>query len=713
MARSRLAFEPLEARDVPATGLLVTDPTAFDSSHVLVRWTDGLRHPTGYGLGASPLGNGVFWVNLPAVATVEGAVAAFRARPGVEFAQPDYRVQLGATPNDPSAGSLWGLDAISAPAAWNTSTGTGRTIVAVIDSGVAYNHPDLKANLWRNPGEVAGNGIDDDRDGYVDDVVGYNFVANNGSPWDDNGHGTHVAGTIGAVGDNGVGVAGVDWHARIMALKFLDASGSGYTSDAVRALNFAVAHGARVVNASFAGGGYDPAMATALANARAKGVIVVAAAGNDGTDNDANPVYPANYAGDNLVSVAATDRNDRLASFSNYGRSTVDVAAPGVGIYSTLPNGKYGSYSGTSMAAPHVAGALALVWDAHPTWTYRQVIAAVLSTADRLSSLTGKVATGRLDVAKAIAFNPGGTPAPPATDAAGATVTAVAFGGSGTISRARVSFSEPVNPSTFTAGDLTLTAPGGKAIAVTGIAGVAGTDGRQFDLTFPAQAATGTYTLVVGPDVRDLAGNPMDQNKNGKPGEAGDRYTATTTVAGLKTYASTDVGKAIPDLGTVVSRLTVTDNVTIRDLNVQVTAGHHTDADVRMTLVGPDGTRVVLFNRRGGSGNDFANTTFDDEAPNSIWRGSAPFAGAYKPEYVLSAFDGKSAKGTWSLVIDDLFPLDSGKLWAWSLTVDGSPAAAAKANTAAAVSVGLPAAPPVTRDGRAGGPLLSSLFVRV
>jgi serine protease len=390
----------------------------------------------------------------------------------------------------------------------------------------------------------------------------------------------------------------------------------------------------------------------------------------------------------------------------------VDVAAPGVGIYSTLPNGKYGSYSGTSMAAPHVAGALALVWDAHPSWTYRQVIAAVLNTADRLPSLTGKVATGRLDVAKAIAYNPAGTP-PPATDTAGATVTAVAFSGSGTISKARVTFSEAINSSTFTAADVTLSGPGGKPVTVSGVAAVSGTNGTQFDVAFPAQAATGTYTLVVGPDVRDLAGNPMDQNKNGKPGEAGDRYTATTTVSGPKTYASTDVGKAIPDLGTVVSRLTVADNVTIRDLNVQVMASHHTDADVRMTLIGPDGTRVVLFNRRGGSGNDFANTTFDDEAPNSIWRGTAPFAGSYKPEYVLSAFDGKSAKGTWSLVIDDLFPLDSGKLWAWSLTVDGASASAAKTNTAATPAVGLPAAPPVSKDGRVGGPLLSSLFVRV
>jgi subtilisin family serine protease/subtilisin-like proprotein convertase family protein len=699
--------EALEPREVPAK--LAADPTAFDPAHVLVRWTDGLLHPTGYGLGARALGTGVFRVNLPAVATVDQALAMFRARPGVAFAQPDYRVQLTATPDDPSIGSLWGMDAIGAPEAWNTGTGTGHTIVAVIDSGVGYNHPDLKANMWHNPGEIPGNGLDDDHDGYVDDAVGYNFVANTGNPADDNGHGTHVAGTIGAVGDNGIGVAGVDWHVRIMALKFLDASGSGYTSDAVRALNFAVAHGAKVVNASFGGAGYDPALATAIASARAKGAIVVAAAGNDGTDDDANPVYPANYAGDNVVSVAATDRDGRLASFSNYGAKTVDIAAPGVGIYSTLPNGKYGTYSGTSMATPHVAGALALVWDAHPTWSYRQVIAAVLNTADRLPSLTGKVAAGLLDVGRAITYDAGATP-PPARDSAGATVTAVTFGGGASINTARVGFSEAIKAPTFTASDVTLTAPGGNVIPVNAVTAVTGTGGTQFDVTFPAQSANGTYTLVVGPNVLDLAGNPMDQNRNGRPGEAADKYTATTTVAGAKTYASTDVGKVIPDLGTVVSRLTIADATMIRDLNVRVTASHHADADMRITLVGPDGTRVVLFNRRGGSGNDLADTTFDDEAPNSVWRGTAPFAGSYKPEYVLSAFDGKSAKGTWSLIIDDLFPVDSGKLWAWSLTVDGAPAARP---AAAAHSAGLPAAPPSPVAAPAGGPWLSSMFVRL
>jgi serine protease len=699
--RGRLAVEALEPRDVPAQ--LTLDPAAFDSSHVLVKWKDGLLHPA-YGLGATPLGNGLFAVNIPKTLPVDSALAAFRARSGVEFAQPDYKVTLDQTPDDPSVGSLWGLDAIHAPDAWNTGTGSGRTIVAVIDSGIAYNHPDLKANIWHNPGEIPGNGIDDDHDGYVDDVVGWDFVHHNNNPMDDNGHGTHVAGTIGAVGDNGIGVAGVAWHTKLMALKFLDSSGSGYLSDAVRALNYAVAKGAKVVNASFGGGGYDAAMATALANARAKGVIVVAAAGNDGTDNDVNPVYPANYTGDNLVAVAATDRNDRLASFSNYGRSTVDIAAPGVSIYSTLPNGKYGTYSGTSMATPHVAGAMALVWDAHPTWTYKQVIAAVLNTADRLSTLNGKVAAGRLNVAKAIAYDAGGstpTPTPTPADKTGATVTDVSFSGTASnISKARVTFSEAIDAATFTASDVTLTGPGGKAIAVSGVAAVSGSGNKQFDVTFPAQAGTGVYSLTVGPDVRDLAGNPMDQNKNGKPGETADRYTATTTLAGTRTYASTDVGKSIPDLGQLVSRLTITDDVSIRDLNVQVLASHGYTGDVRITLVGPDGTRVVLFNRRGGGGHDFNNTVFDDEGADSIWRGVAPFAGSYKPEYVLSAFDGKSARGTWSLVIDDLSPFDSGKLWGWSLAIQGGPAATGAAN--------LPSAPPVSKDGR-----IASLFVPV
>jgi subtilisin family serine protease len=538
--RPRLAVEHLERRDVPAN---------FDPSHVIVEWKDGLVHPTGFGLGAEALGAGEYRVNLPPVATVDSALAYFQGRPGVAFAQPDYEISETATPDDPSFGSQWGLSDIGAPTAWNTSTGTGKIVVAVIDSGMAYNHPDLKANVWHDTTDPASAGI----------TVGYNFVSNNANPADDNGHGTHVSGIIGAVGDNRVGVTGVDWHVQLMPLKFLDSSGSGYTSNAVRAMNFAVNHGAKIVNASFGGGPYDSAMAAAIANARAHGVIVVTAAGNDGTDNDTTPEYPASYSSDNLISVAAIDQTDHLAGFSDYGKS-VTIAAPGVGILSTLPNGKYGSYSGTSMAAPFVTGALALVWDDHPTWTYKQVIAAVENTADRLPALTGKVATGKLDLAKAIAYNPSGTTTP--------TPSPVPSGGT----------------------------------------------------------------------------------------------------SGATTFASKDVGKAILALGSITSQMTITANTTVHDLNVQVSATGVTDQDVQMTLTAPDGTKVILFNRRGGSGTGLLNTLFDDKATSSIWRGSAPFSGSYKPEYVLSALDGKSLKGTWTLTISNVLPGTAGKLTAWSLT---------------------------------------------
>jgi serine protease len=719
---ARLNIQVLESREVPALAgfnQLAVDHSAFDTAHVLVKWTDGLAHPT-YGLGLQALGNGLYRVNLPASVSVTSAVAALRSQSGIALAQPDYRVSIATTPNDPSFGSLWGLNNtgqsggtanadIGAPAAWNTSTGTGHTIVAVIDTGVDYNHPDLKANMWKNSREIAGNGIDDDGNGYRDDVYGYDFANNDSNPIDDNGHGTHVSGTIGAIGDNGVGVAGIDWHTKIMALKFLDSSGSGYLSNAVRALNYAVANGAKVVNNSYGGGGYDAAMQTAINNARTHGVIVVAAAGNDGTNNDTTPSYPANYAGDNVIAVAATDRNDRLASFSNYGRTTVDIAAPGVAIYSTLPNGQYGTYSGTSMATPHVVGAIALVWDAHPDWTYHQVVDAVLNTADRISSLSGKVVTGRLDVAKAITYG-NTTPAPtPTTDTTGAYVTGVSFSGSGGISSARVTFSEAINPSTFTSADVTMSGPNG-SIGVLGVVPVAGTNNTQFDVNFAAQTAAGTYSLGIGTDIRDLTGNMLDQNRNGTNGEAADRFTTSTAISLSQSYSSTDVGQNIYDYTRVYSALTINRDVAIRDLNVKVNLSHSYTSDVRMTLVGPDGTEVPLVSRRGGGGDNFTNTVFDDQASNAIASGTAPFAGSFRPESSLAAFNGKNARGTWYLVVDDVALFDGGKLNGWSVTIDGTAASTAKSASVPA-QMNLPSAPPVTRNGRVDWQGIGAFFV--
>lgn len=727
----RLCVDVLENREVPALvdfNHLAVDASSFDADHILVKWRDGVYHATTFTQSAEALGNGLFRITLKEPFTVNQALSTLSTSSAIAIAQPDYRVTINATPDDVTFGSLWGLnnsgqnggtvDAdIDAPEAWNTSTGTKRTVVAVIDTGVDFNHPDLARNIWHNTDEIPGNGIDDDRNGFKDDYYGYDFANNDYNPMDDNGHGTHVAGTIGAVGDNGIGVAGVNWNTQIMALKFLDRNGSGYLSNAVRALNYAVANGAKVVNASFGGGGYDAAMATAINNARAKGVIVVAAAGNDGTNNDVNPVYPANYSSDNLIAVAATDRNDRIASFSNYGRVNVDLGAPGVSIYSTLPGNKYGSYSGTSMAAPHVTGAISLVWDAHPTWTYRQVLDAVLNTTDSIASLSGKAAHGRLNVARAIAYGGTTTTPTPPKDITGATVTDVKFNGSGsTISQARVTFSEAINPTTFTATDVTLMGPGGTKIAVGTIKAVAGMGNTQFDVTFAAQSKAGTYILAVGPDVRDAAGNPMDQNRNGRTGESNDKFTTTAVVSSAQTFASADVGKPILDFVPIVSKLTITKDIAIGDLNVKVNASHTYVGDVRMTLITPDGTRVVLVNRRGGSGNDFSNTVFDDEGAGSIYAGQAPFAGSFKPEYQLKAFDGKSAKGTWQLVVEDTGLFDYGRLNAWSLTIEGTTkAAAANARPArpqAVAQTSLPSAPPVDRNGQVylG---LSSYFVRL
>ena len=311
-------------------------------------------------------------------------------------------VHADRVPNDPSAPSQYALAAIQAPAAWDVAVGTGKTVVAVIDSGLDLTHPDLGANLWTNPGEVAGNGLDDDGNGFVDDVHGYDFGRDLPDPTDDFGHGTHVAGILGAAGDNKLGVVGVDWHATIMPLRFLDARGDGYTGDAARALNYAVANGAKVVNCSWGGAAPSPALAAAVARARAAGVVVVAAAGNGSRDLATASNYPASYAAafDNVVSVAATDYQDRLAGFSNYG-ATVTLAAPGDGILSTLPRGQSGTKSGTSMATAFVSGALALLWDTHPEWTAAQVVAKLKASVDVLPALAGKTATGgRLNVAR-------------------------------------------------------------------------------------------------------------------------------------------------------------------------------------------------------------------------------------------------------------------------------------------------------------------------
>jgi subtilisin family serine protease len=314
-------------------------------------------------------------------------------------------------PNDAKYSQQWAPGDINLPAAWNISTGSRNVVVAVIDSGVDYNDPDLAANIWTNPN--AG------RDGFSGDVHGYNFVANNGNPMDDNGHGTHVAGIIGAVGNNGQGVAGVNWNVSIMPLKFLDSTGGGYTSDAIRAINYATMErtqygvNVRVINASWSSGVADPGLSAAIQAAGNAGILFVAAAGNSSANNDVTLQYPASYGLPNVVSVAASDSSDNLAVFSDYGANSVNLAAPGVSIYSTLPGGKYGFLSGTSMATPEVAGVAALSWAADPNATVAQVRNALLQGVDKIPSLAGKVSSGgRLDAYNTLKLLAIPTPAP-------------------------------------------------------------------------------------------------------------------------------------------------------------------------------------------------------------------------------------------------------------------------------------------------------------
>ncbi|MGD8613095.1 MAG: S8 family serine peptidase, partial [Desulfobacterales bacterium] len=294
--------------------------------------------------------NGYQQVRLPEGTDVEEALELYLEDPDVEHAEPNYIVSANmAPPDDTYFNRLWGLhntaqnvngtngthDAdIDALDAWDTTTGGSNVVVAVIDSGVDVNHPDLQANIWINPAETPNNGIDDDGNGYIDDVNGWDFLLNDKDPRDANGHGTHVAGTIAAIGDNNKGVTGVSWSARIMALRFLDAWGLGSTANAIAAIEYANAEGADVINNSWGGGGYVQALKDAI---DASDAVVVCAAGNSGRNNDDNPHYPSGYTSANIIAVAASDQNDQLAAFSNYGAVSVDVTAPGINIYSTAP----------------------------------------------------------------------------------------------------------------------------------------------------------------------------------------------------------------------------------------------------------------------------------------------------------------------------------------------------------------------------------------
>ncbi len=694
---AKLHVELLEDRTLLNAGALAgvadfsalqVDAEAYDPHSILVRFQPGAVPAASTSVltvgnladPGSPISlvAGLWQVNLAEGVDVQTALDSFRADPNVLYAEPNYRVYVSLIPNDPRFPEMYGLnntgqsggtsDAdIDAPEAWDVLTGTGSVVVAVIDTGVDYTHPDLAANIWTNLGEANGTpGVDDDGNGFVDDIHGYDFANDDGDPRDDHGHGTHVSGTIGAVGNNATGVAGVIWDVQIMGVKFLAADGSGTLGGAIGAINYAVANGAKISNNSWGGGPFTQALYDAIAAAGLQDHLFIAAAGNDSSNNDTFPFFPAGYDLDNIIAVAATDRNDDAAFFTNFGLNTVDLAAPGVDILSTLPNNQYGAFSGTSLATPHVSGVAALVRDLHPDWTFQQVKDVILGTVDPVNSMQGITVTGgRLNATGAVT----GVPPP---DVRGPRVVATQPSGgiNPPIGSVRLFFNESVDAATFDVTDVvSFTGPNG-SIAVNAVQAVAGSNDRQFDVLFDPQTALGGYTLTIGPDVLDLSGNPMNQDGDTVNGEVpDDRFRLQFSLAQVIEFRAQDVPLPIFDFFTTISVIDVDQHLPISDLDVRLNITHTFDGDLFIHLISPLGHDIVLSANRGGAGNDFQDTLFDDEAAEPISGGSAPFAGSFQPDSPLAQVDGIDAFGAWQLWVEDQAFFDEGTLHSWSLFI--------------------------------------------
>ena len=505
----------------------------------------------------------------------------------VQYAAPVQMMHLANAPNDTDYvnGDQWQLTGtwgVNPLPAWNVTTGSDQVIVADVDTGLNYNLADIYDNVWLNqpeiPASVSGNLTDVNNNGLItfsdlnnpvnqgigkildsngngiitaadvlastavggwvnpivpntldgdtsdpNDFIGWNYVNNSNNPMDDEGHGTFTAAEIGEMTNNTVGGAGLVWNTQIMPVKFLDSTGNGTDVAAAEAIDYAVNHGADVINASWGGGGPDPTIGAAIQYADQHNVIVVAAAGNNGADDDTSFFAPASYSAQfsNVITVAASDANGARASFSNYGVGTVQLAAPGVGVFSAFSYGGYGTMEGTSMAAPLVTGAVALVEAAHPTWTMSRVIDAVLDTVTPSPALAKWVTTGGvLNVGAAVANTDG--PYVESATPDGLTI------GSGGISSVQVTFNEEINPATFTTAQITLTGPAGVIPAnELSVTAVSGSNDHTFQVSFPSQTTVGTYSLTVGPDVQDWYGNDMNQNRNSANGETSDGFTDT------------------------------------------------------------------------------------------------------------------------------------------------------------------------------------------
>jgi len=550
--------------------------------------------------------------------SVTASIDALKKRASVRYAEPDYIVHADLVPNDPRFGELWGLRNtgqailgtagtpgadIHAVPAWDISTGSSSVVVGVVDTGIDYTHPDLAANVWSNPGGIGGCAAG---------THGFNAITRTCDPRDDNNHGSHVSGTIGAAGNNGVGVVGVNWTTTLMGLKFLDATGSGTTADAITAIDFAVQAkiagvNVRVLSNSWGGGGFSQALLDEINKANANDILFAAAAGNTASSNDTTPHFPSSYNAPNVVAVAATDQNDALASFSNFGPTSVHLGAPGVNVLSTIIGANYDFFSGTSMATPHVSGSAALVLS-RCALTTAALKSQLLNNVDPDPALAGLTVTGgRLDVDRAIR----GCAAPPTPDftlslaptsqtvVQGQSVTytvsinrtggfagSVSLSVSGLPASATGSFSP--NPatggsSTLTVSTSTSTPAGNSALTVTGVSGsLTRTASGTLVVTAPAPpdftlsaspasqtvvaGASTTYTVTIaraggfsGAVTLSMTGLPAGATASFSPNPA----TGTSSAVTVVTSANTPVASFVLTISGVSGTLTHATQVTL------------------------------------------------------------------------------------------------------------------------------------------------------